>query len=151
MYSYAKTHPQKLVYVALSRATDISRLYLTNVDDFIFYHGKPNPVRTLADEFQRLQSHKLKTVTTKCYAMIEQPHFLSVTALNVRSLVAHAKDIHHNPILRHASVLCLAETWMDPKQPLEVVDYHYCCGTRRDNRAAGVAIYLRTGLSAVPI
>lgn len=35
---------------------------------------------------------------------------------------------------------------MDPKQPLEVVDYNYCCGARRDDdRAAGVAIYLRMG------
>ncbi|XP_042146305.1 uncharacterized protein LOC120843399, partial [Ixodes scapularis] len=133
----------KLVYVALSRATDINGLYLTNVDnDFTFYHGKPNPDRVLLDEFRRLQSHKLQTVTAKCYAMIKQPHLFSVAALNVRSLPAHSKDVHHDPILRHASVLCLSETWMDPKQAVEIMDYQYCCGVSREqNRAAGVAIY----------
>ncbi|KAM7285233.1 uncharacterized protein ISCGN_032191 [Ixodes scapularis] len=153
VYSYAKSHPQKLVYVALSRATDINGLYLTNVDnDFTFYHGKPNPDRVLLDEFRRLQSHKLQTVTAKCYAMIKQPHLFSVAALNVRSLPAHSKDVHHDPILRHASVLCLSETWMDPKQAVEIMDYQYCCGVSREhNRAAGVAIYVRKGLSAVPI
>nr|XP_050022670.1 uncharacterized protein LOC126516594 [Dermacentor andersoni] len=85
VYSYAKNHPQKLVYVALSRATDINGLYLTNVDnDFTFYHGKANPDRKLADEFRRLQSHKLDTITAKCLAMTEQPHYLLISALNVK-------------------------------------------------------------------
>ncbi|XP_042149867.1 uncharacterized protein LOC121837984, partial [Ixodes scapularis] len=123
---------------------DINGLYLTNVDnDFTFYHGKPNPDRVLLDEFRRLQSHKLQTVTAKCYAMIKQPHLFSVAALNVRSLPAHSKDVHHDPVLRHASVLFLSETWMDPKQAVEIMDYQYCCGVSREhNRAAGVAIYL---------
>ncbi|XP_040064100.2 ATP-dependent DNA helicase PIF1-like [Ixodes scapularis] len=124
---------------------DINGLYLTNVDnDFTFYHGKPNPDRALLDEFRRLQSHKLQTVTAKCYAMIEQPHLFSVAALNVRSLPAHSKDVHHDPILRHASVLCLSETWIDPKQAVEIMNYQYCCGVSREhNRAAGVTIYVR--------
>ncbi|XP_072142058.1 uncharacterized protein [Dermacentor andersoni] len=120
--------------------------------DFTFYHGKANPNRKLADEFRRLQSHKLDTITAKCLAMTEQPHYLLISALNVRSLAAHAKDVHHDHILRHSSVLCFAETWMDPEEPLEIIDFLYCCGARRDhNRAAGVAIYLRTGLSAIPV
>ncbi|XP_072140762.1 uncharacterized protein [Dermacentor andersoni] len=120
--------------------------------DFTFYHGKANPDRKLADEFRRLQSHKLDTITAKCLAMTEQPHYLLISALNVRSLAAHAKDVHHDHILRHSSVLCFAETWMDPEEPLEIIDFLYCFSARRDhNRAAGVAIYLRTGLSAIPV
>ncbi|KAG0416400.1 hypothetical protein HPB47_006445 [Ixodes persulcatus] len=35
---------------------------------------------------------------------------------------------------------------------VEIMDYQYCCGVSREhNRAAGVAIYVRKGLSAVPI
>ncbi|XP_070395523.1 uncharacterized protein [Dermacentor albipictus] len=138
---------------ALQTKPNINGLYLTNVDnDFTFYHGKANPDRKLADEFRRLQSHKLDTITAKCLAMTEQPHYLLISALNVRSLAAHAKDVHHDHILRHSSVLCFAETWMDPEEPLEIIDFLYCCGARRDhNRAAGVAIYLRTGLSAIPV
>ncbi|XP_040078914.1 uncharacterized protein LOC120850477 [Ixodes scapularis] len=130
---------------------DINGLYLTNADnDFTFYHGKPNPDRVLLDEFRRLQSHKLQTVTAKCYAMIKQPHLFSVAALNVRSLPAHSKDVHHDPVLRHASVLCFSETWMDPKQAVEIMDYQYCCGVSREhNRAAGVAIYVRKAHTAV--
>ncbi|XP_077560715.1 ATP-dependent DNA helicase PIF1-like [Haemaphysalis longicornis] len=37
VYEYARTHPQKLVYLALSRCTDLKGLYLTNVDgDLVF-------------------------------------------------------------------------------------------------------------------
>ncbi|KAH7940708.1 hypothetical protein HPB49_003745 [Dermacentor silvarum] len=48
VYDYAKSGPQKLVYVALSRVTSIKRLYLTDVEqDHRFYHHVDNPDRAL--------------------------------------------------------------------------------------------------------
>lgn len=108
------------VYVALRRAADIKGLYLTDIDnDFPFYHGKPNPERRLLDEFSRLQSHKLQTVTSKCHAIIEQQLY-SVAALNVCSLPEHSNEVHYNHILRQASDLCLLETLMDLKQAVDI-------------------------------
>ncbi|XP_075553763.1 uncharacterized protein LOC142586404 [Dermacentor variabilis] len=56
VYEYAANHPQKLVYVALSRATSLEGLYLTNKDGcHKFTHRGPNPDRALKAEFERLQ------------------------------------------------------------------------------------------------
>lgn len=66
VYDYHKLHPQKLVYVALSRATSIDGLYITNADDdFTFYHGAGNPDRLLRDELNRLRHHRLDTIVQR--------------------------------------------------------------------------------------
>ncbi|KAH7958874.1 hypothetical protein HPB49_006111 [Dermacentor silvarum] len=52
VHEYDHRHPQKLVYVALSRCTDVNRLYLTNAKrDHIFYHARENLDRDLLEEF----------------------------------------------------------------------------------------------------
>ncbi|KAH6928892.1 hypothetical protein HPB50_020700 [Hyalomma asiaticum] len=61
VYEYAKNHPQKLVYVALSRCTDVNNLYLTNATgDHCFHHrhanaefGKNDPASGSAKYFTR--------------------------------------------------------------------------------------------------
>ncbi|KAH7972971.1 hypothetical protein HPB52_019736 [Rhipicephalus sanguineus] len=64
VYEYANTHPQKSVYVALSRCTDINNLYLTNSSgDHCFHHRDANADKNMAEEFERLQKHKLDIVT----------------------------------------------------------------------------------------
>ncbi|KAH7946276.1 hypothetical protein HPB49_022499 [Dermacentor silvarum] len=64
VYKYNHKYPQKLVYVALSRCTDVDRLFLTNpAGDFNSYHGNENVCRQLIDEFHRLDKHHLPTIT----------------------------------------------------------------------------------------
>ncbi|KAH6924073.1 hypothetical protein HPB50_011176 [Hyalomma asiaticum] len=66
VYKYSKTHPQKLVYVALTRCTSINNLYLTNAKgDHQFHHKANNEDKTMANEFQRLEQHLLPTVTQR--------------------------------------------------------------------------------------
>ncbi|KAH7966039.1 hypothetical protein HPB49_013372 [Dermacentor silvarum] len=63
VYNYSRTHPQKLVYVALSRCTHLGALYLTNaLGDHSFYHREDNPDRAMTDEFRRLENRRLQTV-----------------------------------------------------------------------------------------
>lgn len=51
VYEYNKTHAQSLLYVALSRVTDIQGFYLiSSTDDLKFYHG-----RRATDTTKRLQ------------------------------------------------------------------------------------------------
>ncbi|KAM7297585.1 uncharacterized protein ISCGN_022736 [Ixodes scapularis] len=51
VYEYAKTHPQKLVYVALSSCTDINTLYLANSSaDHCFHHKDTNADKNMAVE-----------------------------------------------------------------------------------------------------
>lgn len=55
VYEHSKTHPQKLVYVALTRCTSINNLYLRNAKgNHKFYHKASNEDRAMANEFQRL-------------------------------------------------------------------------------------------------
>ncbi|KAH7941490.1 hypothetical protein HPB49_014409 [Dermacentor silvarum] len=66
VYDCAKTQPQKLVYVALSRCTNIQNLYLTNASaDHRFHHKNDNIDKNIADEFKRLDNHRLDTVTQR--------------------------------------------------------------------------------------
>ncbi|XP_037558151.1 uncharacterized protein LOC119435325 [Dermacentor silvarum] len=145
VYDYHKRHPQKLVYVALSRATTLHGLYLTNAeDDFTFYHCRENPDRALSDEFRRLQNHKLNTIAAECFAVLHSPHRLAICNINVRSLPAHAFDVSHDHVVREVPVLCLSETWTDSAVELP----GYKCVTlakRHERRAAGVAVYEHFG------
>ncbi|KAH6930287.1 hypothetical protein HPB50_012447 [Hyalomma asiaticum] len=59
VYEYGKTHPLKLVYVALSRCTNLGNLYRTNTaGDHHFYHKETNVDRNMVDEFERLDKHR---------------------------------------------------------------------------------------------
>lgn len=81
VYDYGKKHPQKLVYVALSRCTDLNRLYITNInDDFTFYHRNENVNRDLQDEFRHLENHHLPIITKACNAMLEELHSIAHAA-----------------------------------------------------------------------
>lgn len=61
VYEYNKTHPQKLVYVALSRCTNVNNLYLRNTTGDHQYHHKDSNEDN--SEFQRLEQHRLQTMT----------------------------------------------------------------------------------------
>jgi len=58
VYEYSKTHSQELVYVALSRVTNIENLYIVTSDDstFKFYHNRRQATSTasLLQELKRL-------------------------------------------------------------------------------------------------
>ncbi|KAH7970659.1 hypothetical protein HPB49_013293 [Dermacentor silvarum] len=102
VYEYDRRHPHKLIYVALSRCTDIIRLYLTHAKgDHSFCHARENRDHDLLDEFRRLGSHHLPTFT-KAYAsrLAELQYAFSLAALNVRSLRLHAPDVVHESLVR---------------------------------------------------
>ncbi|KAH7945994.1 hypothetical protein HPB49_018811 [Dermacentor silvarum] len=116
------THPQKLVYVALSRCTNLNGLYLTNCDgDHTFYHREANLDKPMVDEFRRLESHRLHTVTQRYLAALKEQELsrvcesgsreFTLALLNVRSLSAHALDVARDPVLGKVDLLCLTETW----------------------------------------
>ncbi|XP_065304810.2 uncharacterized protein [Dermacentor albipictus] len=146
---YSKSHNQKLVYVALSRVTTIDGLYLTNKDnDHRFHHFKENPDRALADEFRRLGNHRLQTITAECNKMLAE-YFVTVGCVNVRSLGAHSLDVAKDFVLANTTVLCFTETWMDRKPPYDIDGYRCISAAKRsDNRAAGVAIYVKREVQA---
>lgn len=66
VYEYSKTHQQKLVYVALSRCTNMDNLYLTNAKgDRHFYHKTSNEQKDMLGEFRHLEQHRLPMLTQR--------------------------------------------------------------------------------------
>lgn len=72
VYKYSFKQSRHLVYVALSRVTDINGLFITTPDNkpFKFKHGmdfdKNSPsVRNMRDEYSRLETRLLPTIVTK--------------------------------------------------------------------------------------
>lgn len=137
------------MYVALSRVTTIDGLYLTNKEnDHRFYNFKDNPDRALADEFRRLDQHRLQTISADCNRMLAA-HFVTVDCVNVRSLGAQNADVASDLILTNTTALCFTETWMDPNYPCDVDGYRCISAAKRSyNRAAGVAIYVKRDVQA---
>lgn len=112
VYEYNKTHPQKLVYVALSCCTYVNNLYLTNSEgNHRFYHKDSNVDKNMVDEFKRLEQHRLPTLTQWYLTAFEDPTTeFTLVLINARSLNAYAKDVKRDPILTKADVLCFTET-----------------------------------------
>lgn len=95
VYGYARTHPQKLVYVALSRCTNLNGLYLTNCDrDHTFYHREANPDKAMVDEFQRLEGHRLQTRYATLPRRAQRPAMFSSVRRRLERVYARAP--HHS-------------------------------------------------------
>lgn len=152
VYDYHKKHRQQLVYVALSRATSLDGLFLTNcTDDSTFYHTKAltSPsIKEVQNEYLRLGTHRLPTITAEIerFLSTSTEHEMSFTIVNVnvQSLAAHAEDISSDNLLSRADILALTETWMNNSTPpvqingFELV-HHVPC----ENRSGGVALFKR--------
>ncbi|KAK8758856.1 hypothetical protein V5799_003513 [Amblyomma americanum] len=150
VYEYAANHPQKLVYVALSRATSLEGLYLTNKDGcYKFTHRGPNPDRTLKAEFERLQQHPLETAFSCCERLVEKSA-VTIATLNVRSLLLHNCEITSDAMLMSAHALVFTETGADKDTPETIKGFTLVGAAKRPDqtRNAGVAIYVRDPLRA---
>lgn len=118
---YDRSQQNQLVYVALSRTTNIERTYFTNPrDDFTFYHkfGSSAPsILEIRDEYNRLCHHTLETITGRVKTFketaLEGCSNLIICTINAQSIVAHSSDIETDEMLIDSDVLALTETWMD--------------------------------------
>ena len=59
------------VYVTLSRVTSLEGLYLTNASDDLTFHQTHEStalmIRQAQDEYERLETHRLRTITTEMF------------------------------------------------------------------------------------
>ena len=112
---YDKGHNQQLVYVAMSRATSLLGLHLTNRDkDHRFHHARGRVNRDLRDEFACLKRHLFKTIGNSAREFLARadvhPTALSLCTLNTQSLKAHREDISTDSVLPKVKLLSLTET-----------------------------------------
>lgn len=144
VYEYSKSHPQSLLYVALSRVTSINGLYIVSpTDDHCFYHGRSRctTMGVLQAEFRRLAENQLVTIGNQLNDFMEIRKGLSVFTLNCQSLKAHACDLNDS-IAQNSTILVLSETWANTEDRVDVPNFDCIVKfKRRDRRAGGVAIY----------
>lgn len=144
VYEYDKSQNLELVYVALSRVTNIQGLYIVTKDNSkTFHHGRRNStsVQNLQDEFKRLALNPLQTATKTLIDFISNRRGLSIFSLNCQSLNAHALDLN-DTILGKSNVLILTETHMANEQSIDIPNFNCIVQYKRPQvKAAGVAIY----------
>ena len=147
VYEYSKDHSQELVYVALSRVTNIENLYIVTPQDdptkFKFYHNRKQARSTekLLQEFQRLSLNTLQTRTQIILDMICKKRGLSLFIFNCQSLKNHTLDFM-DPVTQNSNLLLLSETWMRNEEEIVHPNFNCISHYKRDNvRAGGVAIY----------
>lgn len=152
VYEYERRHEHSLVYVALSRATNLQGLYLVSPqNDFVFYHGKSTPRSTqpVQEEYQRLRSNRLITIQDQLLEIIEatsQDHLIFMV-FNCQSLRANAKNMN-DPVTNHSKFLLLTETWLQNDEDVPILENFKLVSrfkNSQDNpkRAGGVAIFMR--------
>lgn len=146
VYEYENKHSLSLLYVALSRVTNIEGLYITTPDNdqskFKFHHGYRNDCsnRDLIKEFKRLSLSRLQTAVMDIREYISSREGLSLVTLNVQSIRAHALDIA-DAVLTNCNILMLSETKMNNHEHIDVPNFNCVAQFQRQNyRHGGVAI-----------
>ncbi|CAN7977240.1 unnamed protein product [Ixodes persulcatus] len=105
----------------------------------------------MADKFNRLEQHRLQTLTQRYLAAFEDPSAeFPLALLNACSLNAHAKDIQRDVILTKANVLCFTETWNAATPYIRGFDAVMCI-EKAERSAGGVAIYVKLPENAVDL
>ncbi|KAH7981674.1 hypothetical protein HPB52_000679 [Rhipicephalus sanguineus] len=150
VYDYAKAHPQKLVYVALSRVTTIQGVYLANLhQDHTFYHHLSNADNALVSEYERINKHGLDTAYARCRA--HPATVYTVDLLNVRSLICHMADVRGDRLSTTADVLLFTEVIVATRsQAVTIPELSMVAYASRVDaaRSSGACIYVRNGIAA---
>ena len=101
------------VYVALSRATSLSGLFLLDVNS-----KKMKASEKVKKEYARLREEM--ALTTYHSHVVDDinhnPPSQLLAVHNIRSLRAHHADLCKLPLLEHCDVMCLTETWLQRNQ-----------------------------------
>ncbi|CAG4975242.1 unnamed protein product [Colias eurytheme] len=143
VYEYNKSHSQQLLYVALSRVTDINGLFIvSNTDDNKFYHGRKRPggIVDLQCEFERLSNSRLITQQEELYNLVNESN-ITLFSFNCQSLRAHVSDLN-DKVLKRSTLLLFSETWMKNDEQI-LIENFYCVTqyNRPNSTAGGVAVY----------
>ena len=94
------------IYVALSRATSLQGLHV--IGQIENNHVRANP--KVKSEYERLRHETIYTDSSS----ITDPHTLTISLLNIRSLRKHSIDIKHDARLTQSDILALTETQLLP-------------------------------------
>lgn len=147
IYKPDKKHPQSLLYVDLSRVTDIQCLYIVSrTDDIKFYHCRKasDSTKRLRNEFARLDNNRLEIIDRRLINFIEQNVGISIYSFDCQSLQAHFKDLS-DIVLNNSKILMFSETRLSNDEIIEIPNFLCIAQYKRPNvQGAWVEIYHNT-------
>ena len=127
-------------YVALSRVTSLSGLYLKDFNEKYIYCDK-----YIDSELQEMHQIMLKDTLP----LLHHPStFVNIIYHNVQGLSAKFRDIISNTQMMLADCICISETWLtegqlNPEIPCFTMDWCH----RSSGEKGGVAMYIKDHLS----
>ncbi len=128
-----KRLPKNMVYVMLSRVSDIKNVFID--DEFDFDKILCHPAS--AEENEKLKKRCIMDKLKSC-------HF-DLFYTNIYSLSRHYPDIQSDPLVQNSDIKCFVETWTDKPKPIE--DHHLVHASwKGDSRGKNCCIYIRNTL-----
>jgi hypothetical protein len=122
-------------YVALSRVSSLSGLFITDYAD--------NKITASS-----ATTRAMKEMSTNCLSIVLNPitqkptNMLSISLLNVRSLTRHYPDIQAHQDLDLADVNCFTETWLKKQKSIQVLGKTMFRQDRPKQQSGGVIMYV---------
>ena len=127
-----------MVYVMLSRVCCLLQLVIL---------GKLNPDKIKADpkvitEARRMEEVSVNKNPTRWNS--NSVKGVRISSTNVRSLRKHIEDVRKDPVLLRSDVICIEETWLEPKEDENVYEIEgYTTHLNSQGRGKGIAIYMK--------
>ena len=157
VYEYDRCHSRELVYVALTRVTNIEGLFLVTKENtkesWIFHHGRVGKAQVedsnatknlkrstthredLSIELKRLHENPLQTITKTFLDFINKNNRLSIFSFNCQSLLEHVNDLEIDALVKKINVLILSETHMGNDEKIDILNFNFVASFRRNNRS----------------
>ena len=98
-------------YVAFSRVKTLQGLHICNFN--------PTAIKSsikVKEEMTRLNTKLVKFIPDLKFLSLAS-NYITLSLLNVRSIVAKLDDIEHDSYMNAVDILCFCETWLSPSQP----------------------------------
>ncbi|XP_060571765.1 uncharacterized protein LOC132729947 [Ruditapes philippinarum] len=128
-------------YVALSRVTSLSDLFITKFDK--------KKIRASKDSTDALHKMNKKKFKISRNPVITKPsNFFSIVLQNVRSVVKHIQDIRTSHDFSLVDLLCFTETWLKRHKTPEIQGMRPFRQDRSHKRAGGVLAYVNTNFES---
>ena len=133
-------------YVAFSRVRTLQGLHILNFNEKAI---KRSP--QVHDEMVRLNSNLLTTRPVLKYLSLSDD-YVTITLLNVRSIIPKLPDIKQDKCFKHTNLLCFCETWLSPPQASPIIHEDHVvlrCDRASGDNKGGVAISVPSHMQAL--
>ena len=130
-----------MAYVALSRVTSISGMYLVDYDPKKIFCN--NDIETHVASMPSCDMSNASPLLN----VDHRTHFI-VAHQNIQRLTTHIEDLKSNNEIRRAHIICLSETWLDNNTDMDLLSIEsFTLETVNSGSGRGVAMYIQNSVN----